>query len=139
MLGQGQGMNRFFLFAALVILLAACDTPSPHFAGLPATRVTVDGSTFDVRVNALQAEALRTNAQYAPRLGPIGTRATVAMEKVSGCKVAKITGDAALVRGYLDCGKGAAELPRRGSLSYDCYSIDGISKDGDFTVQCDPG
>lgn len=132
-------MIKYILFASCFLLLVACNTPSPHFAGLPATRVTVDGSTFDVRVNALQAEALRTNTQYAPRLGAIGPRATVAMEQVSGCKVAKITGDAALVRGYLDCGEGAKEAPRAASLSYDCYSIDGISKDGDFTVQCDPG
>lgn len=131
-------MAKYILFTVLVFLLAACDTPSPHFAGLPATRVTVDRSTFDVRVKALQAEALRTNAQYAPRLGPIGDRATVAMEQVSGCKVARITGDAALVRGYLDCGAGAKEVPEKAPVSYDCYSIDGIGNDGDFTVQCDP-
>lgn len=131
-------MIRAILLFGSALLLAACNTPSPHFAGIPATRITVDGSTFDVRVNALQAEALRTNTQYAPRLGPIGIRATAAMEQVSGCKVVRITGDAALVRGYLDCGNGAQELPRRRSVSYDCYSIDGISKDGDFTVQCDP-
>ena len=54
--------------------------PSPHFAGLPATRVIIEGSTFDVRVKSLQAEALRLNAEYAPRLGPIGVRASKAME-----------------------------------------------------------
>lgn len=131
-------MIRWTTLAVALMCLTACNTPSPHFAGLHATRVIIEGSTFDVRVKSLQAEALRLNAEYAPRLGPIGVRASKAMEQVSGCRVAKITGDAALVRGYLDCGEGALELPKSGGLSYDCYSVDGISNDGDFTVQCDP-
>ncbi len=90
-----------FLF--VVLALAACNTPSREFRGLSAHRVTVDGSTFDVRVDAGAAEAIRINMQYAPRMGPIADRAARAMALVSGCEVRSVTGDQALLRGTLDC------------------------------------
>lgn len=131
-------MKHIATICLLALGLSACNTPHPHFAGIDPTTVIVDGSTFDVRVKNLQAEALRTNMEYAPRLGPIGGRATIAMERVSGCKVARITGDAALVRGYLDCGDGALELPQARAPSYDCYSLGGSNIYGDVVLQCDP-
>ena len=96
-------------FLALTLLLAACNTPSPTFRGLPAQKVTVDGSTFDIRIRGKLAEAIRTNPQYAPRLGPIEGRAAQAMAMVSGCDVRIVTGDQALMLGQLDC-NGRASL-----------------------------
>lgn len=123
-LGQSWHM-RFTLVALILVSLAACDTPGPHFRGLPATTVTVDGSTFDVRVNGRLAEALRTNFEYAPRFGPIRDRAATAMEKVSGCKVKEVRGDAALATGILDCGKGGPAPDRlRPQGEYDCLTLD---------------
>lgn len=90
------------LFAASM-LLAACNTPGPHFRGLPAQQVTVQGSTFDVRVRGEVAEAIRINAEYAPRFSPIRERAAIAMAQVSGCKVKDVRGDQALATGLLDC------------------------------------
>ncbi|WP_370400083.1 hypothetical protein [Sulfitobacter sp. JB4-11] len=87
----------------LVAGLAACNTPSPAFRGLPPTRVTIDGSTFDVRVREDRAEAIRINAEYAPRFGPIRIRAATAMAQVSGCEVKAVGGDQALAVGVLDC------------------------------------
>ncbi|WP_223274880.1 hypothetical protein [Tateyamaria sp. syn59] len=114
---------RFVLFACLA--LAACNTAGPHFRGLPATTVTVDGSTFDVRVNGRLAEALRTNMQYAPRFGPIKARAAKAMEIVSGCKVKEVRGDQALATGILDCGKGGPPIDRQVPQGeYSCYTLD---------------
>ena len=95
-----------------VLLLAACNTPGAHFRGLPKTTVTIDGSTFDVRVNGRLAEALRTNPEYAPRFGPIRDRAKWAMELVSGCIVKKVGGDQSLATGILDCGDGGPPLHR---------------------------
>lgn len=108
-----------------ILALTACNTPSLDFAGQPATQVTVAGSTFAIRVADRRAEAIRLTPGYAPRLGPIGARAAFAMEQVSGCKVTKIKGDAAVVYGTLRCsGETAAPhsgLPR-GTL--ECYGID---------------
>lgn len=106
--------------------LTGCNTPSPAFAGEPATRVTIDGSVFDIRVKDRKAEAIRLNPQYAPRLGPIGARAAIAMEHISGCEVTKVTGDAAVVFGKLRCGKDPVRPPYAGlpGGTLDCYGID---------------
>lgn len=111
------------LFA--VSCLAACNTAGPHFRGLPATTVTLDGSTFEIRVNGRLAEAIRTNPEYAPRFGPIQTRAQEAMELVSGCRVKEVRGDQAQATGILDCGQGGPapdRLKRQGE--YDCLTLD---------------
>lgn len=98
-------MKNLILLAALAVLIS-CNTAGPHFRGLPATSVTVQGSTFDVRVRGELAEAIRTNMEYAPRFGPIRERAGMAMAMVSGCEVREVRGDQALATGILKCGKG---------------------------------
>jgi hypothetical protein len=117
-------MKLSFVFFSLGIL-AACNTAGPYFRGLPVTTVTIDGSTFDVRVRGKLAEAIRTNVQYAPRFGPIQSRAGKAMEMVSGCKVKDVRGDQAQATGILACGKTAPvvdRLKRQGE--YDCLTLD---------------
>jgi hypothetical protein len=101
---------RFQYLILLLALLAACNTPGPHFRDVAATRVVVDGSVFDVRVKGDLAEAMRINPEYAPRFGPIRDRAARAMAAVSGCRVRDVLGDQALATGRLDCngGKGPA-------------------------------
>lgn len=124
MLGQGYVMRRCLLFLAMSCVVA-CNTAGPHFRGLPATTVTVDGSTFDIRVNGRLAEAIRTNAEYAPRFGPVQTRAQKAMELVSGCRVKEVRGDQAQATGLLDCGKGGPAPDRmKQQGEYDCLTLD---------------
>lgn len=123
-LTQGWGMRVLLSFFALA-LLTGCNTAGPYFRGLPATTITVEGSTFDVRVNGKLAEAIRTNVEYAPRFGPIRARAGKAMEMVSGCKVKEVRGDQAQATGILNCGRdGPApdRLKRQGE--YDCLTLD---------------
>jgi hypothetical protein len=89
------------------------------------TTVTVDGSTFDIRVNGRLAEAIRTNAEYAPRFGPVQMRAQKAMELVSGCRVKEVRGDQAQATGLLDCGKGGPAPDRmKQQGEYDCLTLD---------------
>ena len=84
--------------------LAACNTPSIGFRGIDPATVTVEGSTFDVRVKGTVAEAIRTNMQYAQRMGQMGGgRASVAIEQVSGCKVKRFGGAQADIFAELDC------------------------------------
>lgn len=125
-------------YLPLLLVLMSCNTPSPGFRGLPATRVTVEGSTFDVRVNDLRAEAIRINPQYAPRFGPIRARAAAAMAQVSGCEVKAVTGDQAIAFGRLKCGKRqAAPIPTVTDL--DCIPERGseIKGVGQVTVALD--
>ncbi len=130
-------MNRIspLLFAALV---SACNTPHPDFRGRPATHVMVEGSVFAVRIRGLRAEAIRINPQYAPRFGPIRRRAALAMQQVSGCKVASISGDQAQAFGRLDCGSGPPPK-RRNAIDVDCVPIRGseIPEIGQLRIELD--
>jgi len=85
-------------------LLASCATETRHFRGVDPVRVTVDGSSFDIRLRGNLGEAVRVNPQYAPRLGPLRARAGFAMEQVSGCTVTGVLGDQAVMTGILECG-----------------------------------
>ncbi|MCD2311937.1 hypothetical protein [Pseudosulfitobacter pseudonitzschiae] len=127
---------RTYSLIFLGLLVTACNTPGPHFRGLPATRVTVDGSTFDVRVRDRLAEALRVNPEYAPRFGPIRDRAGVAMEQVSGCKVTEVRGDQALATGLLDCGDGPPKQPIQADGHNVCYTVRTMGPLRDY--RCDP-
>ncbi|MEP6021225.1 MAG: hypothetical protein ABJ251_22370 [Paracoccaceae bacterium] len=119
-------MRWCFLFP---VLLAACDTPGPHFRGITPQTVTVDGSTFDIRVRGKLAKAIRTNAEYAPRLGPIAKRAQVAIEMVSTCQVKEIRGDQAYVIGVLDCAKAPHQAHGHAvSTDYECITIDSFRR-----------
>ncbi|MGR3635795.1 MAG: hypothetical protein ACU0BK_07700 [Shimia sp.] len=107
------------------LLLTACNTPSPHYFGTEATRVSVMGSTFDVRHKGRLAEAIRVNRQYAPRLDGLAPKAEIAMQVVTGCDVVEIRGDAAKITGILACGPDDGPPP---ALSYlkeqDCEVVD---------------
>jgi hypothetical protein len=129
---------------ALVLTLAACNAPSPHFRGSPVTRVAVDGSVFDVRVRGNLAEAIRTNPQYAPRFGPIRDRAGFAMAQVSGCRVVEVLGDQALATGVLACkGRPRGWIVPTAALSYSCLEVSQWVNDGpgpDYAeFECDAG
>ena len=114
-----QGMKHVQFYTSLVafVFLAACNSAGAHFRGLPATTVTVDGSTFDVRVRGDLAEAIRTNREYAPRFGPIRERAGRAMALVSGCEVKEVRGDQAQATGILRCKNG--RKPTRSTIPPD--------------------
>ena len=134
-------MMKPVLSLVTVLAVAACNTPSLEFRGIDPVTVIVDGSTFDVRVKGQRAQAIRTNTQYAPRMGPIGARASAAIEKASGCEVTQIGGDQALISAVLNCTKGATP-PAPIAQDYECYSLGGIDVSGgdlsDLVLDCSP-
>lgn len=132
------GVMKWGCLLACVLMLAACGWPSPGFRGVIPTRVNVEGSTFDVRVRGSHAEAQRVNAQYAPRFGIIRDRAARAMAEVSGCEVAKISGDQALAFGRLRCdGRPYPEPPE--PLMIECEPVrgSGIKEIGQIRIDLD--
>ncbi|MEQ6249100.1 hypothetical protein ABMC89_09440 [Sulfitobacter sp. HNIBRBA3233] len=133
-------MYRFAPFVLLV--LAACNTAGPHFRGLPATRITVDGSVFDVRVRGDLAEAIRINPQYAPRFGPIRGRAGRAMARVSGCTVTEVRGDQAQALGLLDCRGARGKARPVLAVDLDCVPVRGteltVLGSTSVEIECDP-
>ncbi len=116
---------KYFALCFLIIL-TSCNTAGPHFRGLEPVTVTVDGSTFDVRVRGELAEAIRTNSEYAPRFGPIRDRASRAMAMVSGCEVKEVRGDQAQATGILRCDGAPKRAPVRGvPVERDCVPVRG--------------
>lgn len=97
-------MLRFLLFS--LGLIAACNTPTMHFRGVEPVRVTVLGSTFDLRRRENQVQIIRVSTEYAPRLSQkLGRRAEIAVEETYDCPVARIRGDASLMLAFLKCGQ----------------------------------
>lgn len=87
---------------------AGCSAPALHFDGIAPLRVTVQGSTFDLRRRKGRwdmVQLVRINAEFAPRLSQqLGRRAEIAVERTYGCPVRQILGDAAVMVAQLDCG-----------------------------------
>ncbi|MFD0859124.1 hypothetical protein [Roseovarius aquimarinus] len=122
------------ILLAAAVMLMACNTPGPGFRGVEAQRISLGGDVFDVRVDGLRAEAMRLNARWAPRLSSAAPNGALAIEKVSGCKVRALDGDAALMTARLDCGQRLEPLPRAQSYRCDAYKIfDGIAE-----LECRP-
>ena len=48
----------------LMILVAGCNTPGPDFRGIPAHRMTIGPSMFDIRVTGRRAQALRLTPEW---------------------------------------------------------------------------
>jgi hypothetical protein len=113
-------MKSFARLSVCILLLGACDTPSPEFWGVEPTRMHIAGTSFDIRIKDRKAEAIRLNVERSPRWMIIGAKAGFAIEKVSGCEIRKLGGDTAVVTAKLKC-KGdreGYEVPR--NLTYDC-------------------
>lgn len=93
---------RWLFLTGIVVCLAGCESPGPQFAGHPATRVTVEGSTFAVRRHGDAAQAIRLNREY--RKG-IMLRAYRAIEIGTGCAIrpGSLSGDPAVVYAKLTC------------------------------------
>ena len=89
----------------LLLLLAACDSPAPAMMGADATRITIEGIDFTIRVRGERVEAIRTNMMPNPSIGTVYPRALQAMEQASGCRVIEdsLRGDVAVMRADLDC------------------------------------
>ena len=128
---------RWHMALAALTLLAGCNTPGAGFMGVPAQRITVDGSTFDVRQDGDVAQALRVNHQWPARRDVVFPRAGAAIRAVTGCKVRRMTGDVAMIRASLSCAGQASpppHLPR--DRAYECEIVS--LRDGEGELYCQP-
>lgn len=55
--------------------------------GAPATRVSVDGTEFTVRQLGDEVEVIRTSMEYGPRKSEVLTKAVLAIQHATGCRV----------------------------------------------------
>jgi len=109
-------------FLWILLPLLACNTPSFEFSGVPAQRVIVEKSVFDVRMIVDRAEAIRINREWAPHLGYTAARFARAFEAASGCTVRpnSMQGDQVVMQARLKCAipRRSNPFPQRRSL--DC-------------------
>ncbi|WP_188129714.1 hypothetical protein [Roseivivax sediminis] len=117
---------------------AACTLPGPGMYGAPPTRVSEGQSTFLLRRQGNEVEAIRTSVEILPSRAAVSGRAGLAVRRVTGCDIAWMRGDAALLRMGLDCGEGALLPPGRPEL--DCDVIDEITATGavytELAIRC---
>lgn len=90
----------------LLPILAACDSPSVAFMGVPAQRMEVEGSVFSMRIDGDRVESIRVSREVLPSRATILARAEQAIAQASGCEVRGIDGDQAIQRARLKCPDG---------------------------------
>ena len=128
---------RWHTLPAVLALVAGCNTPGAGVMGVPAQRISVDGSTFDVRQDGDVAQALRINHQWPARRDVVFPRAAAAIRAVTGCKVRRMTGDVAMIRASLSCADRAAPAPRLArDRAYECEIVS--LRDGEGELYCQP-
>lgn len=94
------------LAIVMLVLLAACDSPSLLFRSSPPEVVEVAGYEFTVRIAGEEVESIRTNrVRPPPSAQQVLAAAAIAMQRVSGCtvKTGTLRGDAAIQRAQLAC------------------------------------
>lgn len=89
----------------VVLLLAACSSPSLRYAKVAPVRVVVEGSVYDVYALDREVQAIRVNMEMLPNKARSFGRAIAAIEQATGCKVVDnaATGDQALVNAIIRC------------------------------------
>ena len=86
-----------------LILISGCNAPGAEMRGAPVQRVEVAGFAYDVRQNGPHIQAIRRNLAGFPKIREVAATAEAAMEQVSGCEVAWLMGDVAVMWGGLSC------------------------------------
>lgn len=89
----------------LVLLVAACTTPSLPLLYADMAEVEIDGLTYRVRHDGQRAEAVRVSPVRSPSRIDMLTSAQAAIETVTGCEVRDGTlyGDRVMAEALLSC------------------------------------
>lgn len=129
---------RYALLLPLLMLMA-CDSPSPRFMGLVAKQVSYEGSTFSVRHTSFEAEVIRTNPDPRARRDDILRRAAVAIRQASGCAILprSLSGDVTVVRADLKCPGADGRLRPVRPRQVDCVGHEDPYFEGLIDIECE--
>jgi hypothetical protein len=96
---------RFSIFLCIFLTVVSCSSPGRRFSSIEPVRVTVEGSDFDVYVLGNEVRVIRMDFEMLPTLAVIGSRAVIAMEHVTGCRVVSgsFFGDQAMADARVSC------------------------------------
>ena len=130
-------MDRFALFP-LLILLSGCNGPGLRHLGVAPVPVAEGGMTFDIRTRAGMAEAIRTNPMAGVRMVDVATNGGRAILRVTGCEVAWLRGDPAVLLAGLNCGAGhkTPPQPRRRTICTGTVSAPYRTGESDVIFTC---
>jgi len=94
-----------FIGSVSIGVLLGCASPHPAFMSVEKQVITVQGSTFHVRIKDDKAEVIRTNFERIPKIGDTFPKAVTAIEQASGCTVVSgsMRGDPALMMAKINC------------------------------------
>ena len=94
-------------FSPIVILLvmAACASPSVQYIGVEGIPVDVEQSRFTVFKDGDNVQVIRTSREVLPNKQEVFAKATIAIERATGCSVKpnSLTGDQAKVEAKVVC------------------------------------
>ena len=88
---------------AVVMLVGACDSPSPAMRASRNATVDVGGMTFGVHWTDTEAAIYRTGWAKRSAWANVPVNAELAVRQVTGCNVKSMDGDPALMTARLDC------------------------------------
>ena len=99
------GLTRSFLCIIIVLIgcLSGCDSPSPQFIGAQKTEVAQGGMRFSIHRRGNLVEAYRLGFIFRPSETAVLSNARQAIERATGCLVAGLSGDQALIKARLNC------------------------------------
>lgn len=107
--GEGRRFRRRTSSLSIVfgaaLLLSACASPSPEFAGTTPTVVELDGATYSIFRRGSEVEVIRTGFVSPQALSSIQPTMLRLVRETTGCEVVEgsLTGDPALSRMKVDC------------------------------------
>ncbi len=92
-------------YLILFLLVVGCSSAGKEYRGVTPVRADIEGSVWDVYRQGDMVQAIRVNMEMLPAMDRMLSRAILAIERATGCKVIpnSITGDQALVNARLAC------------------------------------
>lgn len=99
----GWGMRT--IPAIALLLLAACDSPSPWYDRAAGVAVDAGKHRFRVYSNGQRAQAIRIDRTRRPHVAQVVPLAMIAIGKATGCSIVdgRAKGDTNVVDAQIDC------------------------------------
>lgn len=102
------------VMAGVAVCLAGCNTPGPLLRDAEVHRVDLPPHVYQLRQNGPYVQVMRVDFALNARIATVATGAERAAEQVTGCDVAWLQGDVAVMLAGLSCdGAKPPKPPRR--------------------------
>ncbi len=130
-------MRRYVVLLFLVCV-SGCNGPGLRHLGVAPVPVREGNMQFDIRSRGGLAEAIRTNAIWGVRMRDVVAHGRRAITRATGCEVAWLRGDPAVLLAGLDCGDGrpVPPPPRHRTVCHGTVLAPARSGESDVILSC---